>query len=512
MEVKNVLTDLEKWQRDEKDTREDTREQIHFVDDKDGQWEQRIWRMRDKRPRYTFDKCNYIIDLICGPIEESTFGLSTSPANEGGDSKFCNVLNGILRGIEKNSGAQDIYNRAMRKCVKGGFDAWMVTTEYKPGSFNQQFKIKHIPNAVDRVWVEPGSVEPDSSDAKAGVMLTFIPWGEYQKKYKDSKYKEYKDVTVTIDDSTEYNRYWYKPEGVNIGTYFWCDKKPIKLALLSDGSVIEKTDSAVEMVNLDGLSIIKERDDYKEVWYSRDFSQKEWLSEAKEIAFKGFPIVTLYGNFDVVENKRVYRGAIAKVMDAQRVLNYAKSKEIEEGALQPVRKWWIAKAQAASKSVRAQLSRMNTSSDPVQFYDHVDGVPMPQQGGTNEINPHLSTLSNQMASDIEATAGKWAAQLGKNPMNQSGTALQKQIDQAALSDTKWGLILQRAIKRTFDLIIEAMPTVVDVRTALMSVDEAGNTKMVEVNTPEMQDGAVRLINEIKSDYNIDVKIGPAYGS
>lgn len=508
----NVITDLQAWQDNEKDIREDVREQKHFLKDKNGQWEQRIWDKKKDSPRYTFDKCNHIVDLICGPIEESTFGLKTSPANMNGDDSFCEVLNGILRGIEKDSGAQDIYNRSMRNCVESGFDAWIASTEYKPGAFNQQFKIKHISGAVDRVWIEPGSVEPDSSDAKRAVLLTFIPWDSFNNKYKDAENKKFEDVKTTIDDGKQWSRYWYKPEGVNVGTYFWCEKKPVEIALLSDGSVIEMKETTAETLELNGKVIMKQRADLKEVWYSQDFTQKEWLGEKRELAFKSNPIVTLYGNFDVIENKRIYSGAIQKLMDAQRVLNYAKSKEIEEGALAPRTKIWMAIKQAASNKVKNQLAKMNNSPDPVQFYDHVDGIPMPGQAGVNNVNPHLTNLSAQMQADIEGSAGKWAAQLGKNPMNQSGVALQSQIDQAELSDTKWGLILERAIKRTFDLIIEAMPTVMDVQDSIMSIDEAGNSKMVDINKPELVDGRVEMLNKVTSDYNIDVTIGPAYGS
>lgn len=520
MNHESVLTDLQSWQRDEEDTREDVRESFHFLDDKNGQWEKSVWDRKKNSPRYTFDKCNHVVDLICGPIEESSFSIKTSPANLNGDAQFCEKLNDIIRGIEKTSGANDIYNRSIRKVVKGGFDAWLPETRYKPGSFNQEFVFKQISNAVDRVWISPDSVEPDSSDAKCSVMLTFIPWGKYQERYPDAEIKDLNESQLDVDDGVQWDRYWYKPEGVTIGTYFYERQEEVKLALLDNGAVIELNDTVVERLNIEGRKIVKERKDKKVKWYSRDFSQKEWLGEAKLLPWKSQPIVTLYGNFDVNENKRTYRGAILRLMDAQRVLNYAKSREIEEGALAPRKKIMATRAHFKSKENRAQLSRMNTSSDPVQFYDHVEGVPQPYETGGPQVNPNLNVLSQDMAADIESIAGKWAAQLGKNPMGQSGVALQSQIDQAALSDTKWGLVLERAIRRVFTLIIEAMPTIIDVRDRMMAVDEAGNTSFVDVNTPVIdeqgypvfENGKAKLANEITSDYNVDVTIGPAYGS
>lgn len=520
MKHSDVLADLQSWQKDEKDTREDVRESFHFLDDKDGQWEQSVWDKKKNSPRYTFDKCNFIVDLICGPIEESTFSIKTSPSNLNGNSEFCEQLNGIIRGIERTSDAQDIYNRSIRKVVKGGFDAWMPETRYRPGSFNQEFVFKQITNAVDRVWISPDSIDPTSADAKCSVLLTFIPWGKYQERYPKAEIKDLNESQLDVDDGVQWDRYWYKPEGVTIGTYFYEKAEEVELALLDNGSVIELNKTVAERLELEDRKVVKTRKDKKSVWYSRDFSQKEWLSEPKLLPWKSQPIITLYGNYDVNENKRVYRGAILKLMDAQRVLNYAKSREIEESALAPRKKIMATRSHFKSKENRAQLARMNTSSDPVQFYDHVENVPQPYETGGPSVNPQLNLLSQNMAADIESVAGKWAAQLGKNPMNQSGVALQSQIDQAALSDTKWGLILERAIRRLFTLIIEAMPSIIDVQDSLMSIDEAGKVSFVNVNepvkdefgVPVYQNGSAKLTNEITSDYAVDVTIGPAYGS
>ncbi len=514
MRHSDVIKDLQSVQDSENDTREDSREADHFLEDKNGQWEQRVWNQAEGRPRYTFDKCNHVVDLICGPIEESTFGIKTSPANQNGDQKFAELLNGIIRGIQKESKAQAIYNRSMRRVVRSGFAALKVATEWKPGTFEQRLVVKSIPNAIDKVWIDESSVEPDGSDARYCWELDFIPWSEYNKKFPRAKIKKFSDTKLhSVDDNVQFTRYWYKPEGVTIGTYYYAKPEVKRLALLDNGEVIELKETSVEMIEMQGRSIVRERSENSDVWYSRRFSQGDWLEKEKRTVFKSNPIIPMMGCHEIIENKRLFRGAISKLMDAQRVLNYAKSKEIEEGALQPRDKTWMDKRQAKDKDVRAKLVTMNNNPDPVQFYNHVDGVPPPYKSGPSQINPQLNNLAQTMAQDIEMSAGKYAASLGKNPMNQSGRALEMQIDQSALTDTKWALVLKGAIERVAEVLIEAMPEVYDTQTSLISQGEDGAVSMVEVNKPVMnQNGAVEIENKITADYSVDVSIGPAYGS
>ena len=51
--------------------------------------------------------------------------------------------------------------------------------------------------------------------------------------------------------------------------------------------------------------------------------------------------------FKISENKRIYRGCIERSIDQQRVLNYALSRDIEQGALAPRDKLFMTPKQAA---------------------------------------------------------------------------------------------------------------------------------------------------------------------
>ena len=76
----DVKTLLSEAQEAEEDNRAEIREVTHFLQKPDGQWEPGIVQNMSGRPRYTFDKCNPIVDAISGERERDTLRLVASNA------------------------------------------------------------------------------------------------------------------------------------------------------------------------------------------------------------------------------------------------------------------------------------------------------------------------------------------------------------------------------------------------------------------------------------------------
>ncbi|MCK4815794.1 hypothetical protein KA005_08490, partial [bacterium] len=71
---------LSEAQEAEHDNREKVREVTHFLQKDDGQWEPSIIQAMIGRPRYTFDKCNPVVDSIAGEMEQAEFGIKVRPS------------------------------------------------------------------------------------------------------------------------------------------------------------------------------------------------------------------------------------------------------------------------------------------------------------------------------------------------------------------------------------------------------------------------------------------------
>ena len=72
-----VLSAIEEAQGADKDERERSREDRLFLDHPEGQWEPEIWNSYKtaRRPRYTLDKCNPIVNQIAGELSKADFNI-----------------------------------------------------------------------------------------------------------------------------------------------------------------------------------------------------------------------------------------------------------------------------------------------------------------------------------------------------------------------------------------------------------------------------------------------------
>ena len=508
MEIANIVSQLEEIQRYDNDNRENAREAETFCEKKNGQWESRIWKKFNGKPRYTFDKVNHIVDLVCSSIESRTFSVNLSPSDIQTSQELADIASGIIRNMQYQDKTDEIYNMAMRKCIKTGFDAWRVNTAWIDGGFTQKPTIEYIPNAIDRVWFDCDSVKPDASDAKHCYVMAEMTTKAFERKWPKA------NISPLSSDrnSSEYSD---KPEKIMVGEYLDAKEEDVKICLLKTNEILTSDNPNYAFIKLK-YGHIRERIQKKTKWYSQKFTATEWLDkEPIPTVFKSCPVVPVYGNFGVSDGKVIYRGMVERLMDAQRVLNYAKSREIEEGALQPRRMWWMTQKMAGGADNQARLREMNTSSNPVQFYEPDERIPggMPFQAGTNEINPHLANLSASMQQDIEASAGKYGVSLGKNTGLQSGIALELQNDQASLGDIKWQAVLARCIRRTGDIIVEIMPTLMDTYQEVQVLTEGMKQSIEKINAPYNDGAGTAIKNDMsKAKFSVVVNITESHNT
>ena len=179
--VLNMVTEA---QDSESDMRDHVREAKLFITKRDGQWDPYAWGQMDGRFRGTFDMCTPIVDQIAGEIDQSDFTLRVSPSGGKSSKDNAKTLDGLIRNIRNISNAEQVFQAAGRSNVIGGFDCWEVVQDWVDGdSFDQDLFIRRVPNAVDSVWFDIGSVKQDRSDAQWGVKLQAIPTAQYEERW-----------------------------------------------------------------------------------------------------------------------------------------------------------------------------------------------------------------------------------------------------------------------------------------------------------------------------------------
>ena len=510
------LNQLSDYQQSDLDQRQQARECDRFLLDKDGQWEESVARSLDaqKRPRYTFDQVTPVIENIMADIEDMEFGSNVKPASGDATKELAKTYEGMVRSIEADSDATSIYRNACRRLIRRGFDAWIIKAKFKnEWSFDQSLVVETIPNAINRVWTDNTSSKADSSDSDVAYVLTSVTPEAYKEQFTEGN-------AVSIDDADLGEHYdQYRPEVIIFGERYYKKETTREVCQLSNGEIVEKDENFEKVVDeyaAQGVTVVREKKvkDFK--IYHRFFDGGGMLSKERETVFRTLPVVTVYGNYELLgENSKItYSGITLKEMDYQRVFNYAKSREIEEGALAPRKKLVMTKKMA--KGNEAQLAALNVSADPVLFVTPDDqwtaGV---QEIGGAQVNPNLANLANDMAMGMQVTGGTNNAMNGQYAARMSEDALRMQIDRGTGATRKWVNALVNGIKRTCEILVQTIPPVYDTKQQFMILGQDGSEEMVVLNdevydTQTQQMVRVNTLN--KGEYKVFCDAGPAFAN
>lgn len=511
----NVLIMIKEAQESESDARQAVMDAKLFITKRDGQWDTYAWGKLDGRFRGTFDMCTPIVDQISGEIEQSDFSLNVSPS--GGESSMdtAKVYNGLIRNIRNISNADAVFNDASRSNVIGGFDAWEVVQKFIDGdSFDQDLIIRKIPNAVDSVWFDLNSTQQDRSDSMWGVKLIAMSSAKYKKMWPDG-------TGQSVSDDKQSDAYYNKAETVVVGQLNYKKMINVELVRMTNGAVYKDDDEFNKIkdelalqgitIELDNDGNEKRRKRKSHRVYSRMFDGGNWLAEEEETVFNHIPIIPIYGNFDIFENKSIYFGKIEKLYDQQRILNYAMSRDIEDGALSPSPTKWMTAEQAQGYD----YSKMNTDHAPIRLYNHVDGQPfMPNEGGPVASSGLQTTIANTQQM-IAASANSFNAAQGNASPMQSGIAGSQQIEQGNIGSIKWFKALEVAVCQTGKILIDAIPRVYDSTRQVRILEEDGTSNNVTLNQTvfdEQTQTNVELNDLSKGTYDVVCDFGPAFNS
>lgn len=519
----NVLIMVSESQDASTDTRQAARDAKLFLNKRDGQWDPYAIEKLKGRFRGTFDMCTPIVDSISGEIEQSDFTLKVSPS--GGDSSMgvAKTYNGLIRNIRSISNADTVFNDASRSNVIGGFDAVEVVQEFIDGdSFDQDLIIKKVANALDSVWFDLGSVKQDGSDAKWCVKLITMPAAEYKERFP-------KGSGQSIGDDRQGEAFFNKADFITVGQLYYKKKVNIELVRMTNGAVYrvdDKFESVKDELEQQGITIEldsngEEKRRNRKSWrvHSRLFDGGDWLGGEEKTVFNDLPIIPIYGNFDIFENKTIYFGKIEKLYDQQRILNYAMSRDIEDGALSPRRKYWATGEQI--EGYESTIQTLNTNNDALQQYNHVEGMPPPFMQGGIEVSSGLQTTIANTQQMISASANSFNALQGNaNPL-QSGIAGSQQIEQGNIGSIKWFEAKKVMVCQVGKVLVNAIPRVYDSTRQVRILEEDGTSSMVTLHDNVLdfdnirEDGSptpVELNDLSKGDYDVVCDFGAAFNS
>jgi hypothetical protein len=468
-------------------------------------------RQLEARPCLTINKIDSYVRQVTNQQRQQRPRIKVHGMNNEADAKLAQIITGICRHVEVNSDADNAYDNAFDYAVRMGWGYIRVTTDYvSENSFDQEIYIKPVENPFT-VYFDPNSVAPDGSDAEKCLITTVMDKKIFHSMYPDADDGSGFSQRGTGDSNAE----WVMKEDIRIAEYFYTERKKAKLAMLSDGtSVYQDELPDPEMMAAAGIEVIDTRDSYKKVIKWAKLTAMEILEEGNW-GGKYIPIVPVYGQQLIVENKRKKFGLVRMAKDPQRMYNFWQTAATESVALAPKAKWLIAEGQ--DEGHENEWAAANIKSSPVLRYKQRDiegaTAPAPQRLQPEPPPAGILTAAATINSDLQAVIGIFdPSQMPTG--NVSGKALQGQQQQVDLSNYHYFDNLTRSIKQIGRIILDLTPKIYDAQRVMRIIGDDGKPELVTINEQSVDDmGVATVLNDVTvGEYDVVMDTGPGYNS
>jgi hypothetical protein len=496
----------------ERDNRALWLEDVKFANgdsDNGWQWEQTELNERAGRPAVTVNKVKQHNRQITNDGRENKVSIKIKAEGNGAHAKTADILQGLIRNIEKRSTADTAYDTAYDFAVDGGIGYWYVTTDYiADDSFEQEILIKPIPNPLN-VYLCEGD-EFDGSDAPFGFIFKDYRKEEFKAKYPKAE----SENNITWGDYVQSE--WQTKDTIRVAHYYCIKEIKDKLYALDDGTTALKSElKGEDVTGLKSRDITRKKVMCYEIASDKILNEYEWIGTS-------IPIVPCKGEEKVIDGEVCRKGNTRLMKDSQRMYNYELSCEIEFKRVQG-KDSWIGPAEAFAG--HPQWADHNIVNHAFLPYNHVDdaGNPLPPP---QRVQPPLSSAAYMegmriASEDMQAVSGQFDAQMGQNVNQQSGKALLAVQNRGLVSTFNFIDNKARALQRTGKIILELIPKVYDVEAVKRIIGEDEKEEEVQINPDQKEayrkvkdiDGKIKeIFNPGVGRYAVDVQVGSNYGT
>jgi len=468
-------------------------------------------RVLEARPCLTVNKVDAYCRQITNQMRQQRPRIKVHGMNNESDARMAEILQGICRHIENHSDADQAYDKAGDFAVRMGWGYWRVTTDYvRDDSFDQEIYIKAIDNPFT-VYFDPNSVMPDGSDAETVLITTVVSKDNFRKMYPDAETEQGFTMRGTGDTNPE----WVMKEDIRIAEYFYTERKATKVHLLSDGSSVKSDDlPPQDVLDAAGITIVETRNSFEKKIKWCKLTSMEVLEEG-EWAGKYIPIVPVFGQETVVENKKKKFGIVRMAKDPQRMYNFWQTSLTESVALAPKAKWLLAEGQ--DEGHENEWAMANIKSMPVLRYKQkdIDGQPAPPPQRLQPEPPPVGIMAaaQAMTTDLMQVVGIFdPSQLPQG--NISGKALQGQQQQVDMTNFHYYDNLTRSIRQTGRIILDLVPHIYDRERVLRIIGDDGKPEILTINQyGQDEEGITKILNDVTvGEYDVVMDTGPGYNS
>lgn len=496
------------------------------------QWPNEIKNARDTsaRPCLTINLIKQHNRMISNTARKNKSTVKYIGVGNGATQETANVFRDLHRYIEYQSSAQaSAYEIARYGQITGGIGWFRLVTDYESDTFDQEIFI-HPVNDPLSVYMDPDIKLQSGLDAMWAHVFDDVP--------KDEFYEAYPDVWGKIGGQPlnlgTVSGDWISKHKVRVCEYF--RKVPKEHELVSfvhrgQRHTIKraKLDQLVsnararKVILDDPTTRIRDHVEHEVEWYliagDQVVDKTTWLG-------KYIPLIRVPGEETVIEGILDRKGHTRAMLDAQRMLNFNASAQVEFVALQS-KTPWVAAAKAIEE-YEALWNTANINNASVLPWNHVDPenpdqpIPPPQR-----IEPPTASPAYQLGMETARTqmmmaSGQYQNQLGEQGNERTGAAIQKRQDQSDTATYHFQDNYENSLVTLGKMLIDLIPKVYDTKRVKKIIADDGTEYELELDPSlregylekQAHDGTVikRVFNPTVGKYDIAASVGPDFGS
>jgi hypothetical protein len=485
----------------DRENREEARSDLRFF--AGDQWEAEDVAARDGRPCLTINQLPQFVAQVVGDIRINRPAIKARPA-EDADKDLASIREGLIRAIEHDSKAQQVYSAAAQAQVACGIGNFRVALEYASDEvFERNIRIKAIHNPFAVVW-DTGITDPTGADAAWCFVAEDISRKVFEQRYPDKKAAE-----LGQDYITELARDgWMTRDVVRVSEYWIMKERPAQIALLQDGSVKElpkdeaRRQAMLPMVQRNGSGALMVRKTTRKVACMYLITGHDILEEPVEYPLSRIPIFRVPG-WEVNTGERTIRfGLVRFAKDAQRLKNYWRSVAAEKLALAPRQQFLVHESQAGDAD---DFRSAASSGDTVLPWS---GSQPPVRLEPPPIEAALLQEAALNAQDMKDVTGLHDASLGVKSNETSGRAIMARQREGDVASYIYHDNLKSAIAECGRVVNDLIPITYDTARTIRVLGEDEQQRVQRVNDPMDPDS----VDLAKGKYDIVVETGPSYST
>jgi len=488
----------------ESEMREASLEDIRFtynVDD--GQWpaEIRAEREKDGRPALVSNKLRKFVAQTANRERTQRMAMKVIPVDDVADSATAEVIGGLIRHIEHQSDADEVYTRAGEQAISGGFGYFRLVTKHADDTtFDQDIVIEAIDNQFT-TYLHP---KGDYGFIREGMLKE-----DFEAEWPDHIPSSWESAT-----NGESFELWYEDDVVFVAEYFYKVPTTKELAQVINPEVpdqpqtidMSEVDFTVADLEAEGFQVLKTRtvDTFKVKWAK--LSGHAVLEEGDWVG-RNVPIYEVVGDRINYQGKIIKRSLIRDGKDPQRMYNYWLTAMTETVALAPKVPYLMTPDMVEGHEDMWKDS--STKNLPYLLYN-VDATGAPKKEQQVQVPTGSMAMLSLADNDIPDSIGMPEATLGEPSNERSGKAIRQRAVRGEQAVFHFPDNLRRTLMHLTRDLIDIVPKIYDTERIVRIREYDGKEMPIRINHSRMnpQNGEKEILNDISvGKYDVEANIG-----